>query len=147
MGEKIPSSIKERVIRDWLKGIPRNIIADNSGISYGSVTNIITQTRKDSIHDIDLLRAVSVILKERNLDLSFLATSIRLKSKFDELELSEGRIESFLEDIFIHCFQNQQDEKEFLSNISSVCYTASYFGIPVNKLSTYIEEKIKDESK
>ena len=93
-----------------------------------------------------MLRAVAVILKESNLDLAFFATSIRLKNKLDELKLSEGLIESFLEDISIHCFQNQIDEKEFLSNISTVCYTASYLDIPITNLSTYIENA-KGENK
>jgi len=54
MTGKIPLMIKERIMREWLEGLPRNIIADNNEISYGSVTNIIAQVRKERIRDIDL---------------------------------------------------------------------------------------------
>jgi hypothetical protein len=68
MGQKIPFAIKEKVIDTWLEAKPRNVIADEVDISYGSVSNIIAQTKRDSIKDIDLLRAVAVLLKKNNFD-------------------------------------------------------------------------------
>jgi len=59
MGQKIPFAIKEKVIDTWLEAKPRNVIADEVDISYGSVSNIIAQTKRDSIKDIDMLRAES----------------------------------------------------------------------------------------
>ena len=53
MGQKVPSAIKEKVINAWLEAKPRNIIADENDISYGSVTNIIAEVKKESIKDID----------------------------------------------------------------------------------------------
>jgi len=79
MGQKVPSAIKEKVINAWLEAKPRNIIADETEISYGSVTNIIAAVKRESIKDIDLLRAVAVLLKKNNLDLTYFASSIRLK--------------------------------------------------------------------
>ena len=62
MGQKVPSAIKKRVISAWLEAKPRNIIADELGISYGSVSNIIGQAKRDSIKDMNLLRTVAVLL-------------------------------------------------------------------------------------
>ncbi len=70
MGQKIPPAIKKRVISAWLKAKPRNIIADEIEISYGSVSNIIGQAKRESIKDMDLLRTVAVLLKRNNLDLT-----------------------------------------------------------------------------
>jgi len=39
-------------------------------ISYGSVSNIIGQAKRESIKDIDLLRTVAVLLKKNDLDLT-----------------------------------------------------------------------------
>jgi hypothetical protein len=79
MGQKVPSAIKKRVISAWLEGKPRNIIADEIEISYGSVSNIIAQAKRESIKDMDLLRTVAVLLKRNNLDLTQFASAIRLK--------------------------------------------------------------------
>jgi len=62
MGQKVPSAIKKRVISAWLEAKPRNIIADELEISYGSVSNIIGQAKRDSIKDMNLLRTVAVLL-------------------------------------------------------------------------------------
>ena len=70
MGQKVPYTIKKRVISAWLEAKPRNIIADEVEISYGSVSNIIGQAKRESIKDIDLLRTVAVLLKKNDLDLT-----------------------------------------------------------------------------
>ena len=80
-----------------------------------------------------MLKAVDIKLKEKNLDLSCFALSIRLQNKFEELKLTEVVVEAFLEKITIPCFQNEMDKKEFLIRISSGCYTDNYSGIPVSK--------------
>ena len=61
MGQKVPSAIKKRVISAWLEAKPCNI-ADELEISYGSVSNIIGQAKRDSIKDMNLLRTVAVLL-------------------------------------------------------------------------------------
>ena len=92
MGQKVPSTIKEQVIKDWLQAKPRNKIADSLAISAGSVTNIINEVKRDSIKDIDLLRAVAVLLKKNNLDLTHLALSIKLKNKLENYFLQPACI-------------------------------------------------------
>ena len=49
MGQKVPSAIKEKVINAWLEAKPRNIIADENEISYGSVTNIIAAVKEKAL--------------------------------------------------------------------------------------------------
>ena len=88
MGQKVPSAIKKRVISAWLEAKPRNIIADEVEISFGSVSNIIEQVKRESIKDIDLLRTVTVLLKRNDIDLTHFAASIRLKNKLKWFEFS-----------------------------------------------------------
>ena len=83
MGQKVPSAIKKRVISAWLEAKPRNIIADELEISYGSVSNIIVQAKRESIKDMDLLRTVAVLLKKNNLDLTRFASSLGLKNRLN----------------------------------------------------------------
>jgi len=144
MGQKVPYAIKKRVINAWLEAKPRNIIADEVEISYGSVSNIIGNVKRESIKDIDLLRTVSVLLKKNDLDLTQFASSIRLKNKLNGLKLTEMQADLFLENMAIHCFKEEIDPKEFLFQIYSVCSIADYLNISIMQLPDYLEEKIKE---
>lgn len=145
MGQKIPPAIKEKVISDWLQAKPRNAIADDLGISEGSVTNIIDEAKRESIKDIDLLRAVAVLLKKNNLDLTQFALSIKLKNKLDDLKIDEELADTFIEKAAIYCFQEEVDPYEFFSQIRHVCFICEYYGIPRHELPGFIENaKEKD---
>ena len=61
--------------------ISRDQIAKNNDIGAGTVSAIIKDAKQKEIPDIDLLREVSLLLKNEDLDLSVLADSIRLKNK------------------------------------------------------------------
>lgn len=145
MGQKIPPAIKEQVINDWLQAKPRNKIADHLAISYGSVTNIIDEAKKISIKDVDLLRAVAVLLKKNNLDLTHFALSIRLKNKLDDLQIDEELADTFIEKVAIYCFQEEVDPYEFFAQIRHVCFICEFYDIPRHELAGFIENaKEKD---
>lgn len=145
MGQKMSSAIKERVINEWLQAKPRNTIAFEMKISSGSVSNIIAEARQESIRDIDLLRDVAVLLKKNNIDLTQFAISVRLKSKLDNLQISETLAESFIEKAAIHCFREEVSSARFFSQISSICFVSKYYDIPLEELSMFIEKnKIKN---
>lgn len=146
MGQRIPSAIKEKVINDWLQAKSRNAIANDLGISDGSVTNIINEAKRESIKDIDLLRAVAVLLKKNNLDLTQFALSIKLKNKLDDLKIDEELADSFIEKAAIYCFQEEVDPYEFFSQIRHVCFICEYYDIPRHELPGFIENaKEKDK--
>jgi len=144
MAQRIPPTVKRKVIKEWLDGIPRNIIADNCEISCASVTNIISQTRNDETRDIDLLRQVALTLKKENISLTYFAHSIRLKHICDELNLSEDQIESLLDRISVHCIENGIEERNFVNRISEVCYVSEMLNIPIVALPEYLEEKAQN---
>jgi hypothetical protein len=87
MEPKVPKSIKERVIKQWLQGTSRDQIAEDNDIGAGTVSAIIKDTKQKDIPDIDLLREVALLLKNKDLDLVVLADSIRLKKKLDDMDL------------------------------------------------------------
>lgn len=41
----VPDTIKQNIIREWLEGIPRDVIGVNNGISVGVISAIITEAR------------------------------------------------------------------------------------------------------
>ncbi|HYX55312.1 MAG TPA: hypothetical protein VE818_04070, partial [Nitrososphaeraceae archaeon] len=70
---------------------------EDNDIGAGTVSAIIKDTKQKDIPDIDLLREVALLLKNKDLDLVVLADSIRLKKKLDDMDLSEDQIESLIE--------------------------------------------------
>jgi transcriptional regulator with XRE-family HTH domain len=137
---KVPQSIKQRVIKQWLQGISRDQIAKDNGIGTGTVSAIIKDAKKD-IPDIDLLREVALVLKSNDLDLSIFASSIRLKKKLDDMDLSEDQIESLIEICNIHCFKRGLTAEEFVNIINKAVALSQNLGMPVDQLANYILEQ------
>src|SRR5918995_7468351 len=101
MKQKIPKSVRERVIKQWLQSMSRDEIAKDNDIGAGTVSAIIKDA-KEEIPDIDLLREAVLILKKNDFDLSVFACSIRLKNKLNGMDLNEDQVESFIENIIIY---------------------------------------------
>ena len=119
MKPNIPKSIKQRVIKQWLLGMSRDQIAKDNDIGAGTVTAIIKDAKQE-ISDIDLLRAVALVLKKYDLNLSVFAPSIRIKNKLDEMGLNEDQVETLIENINIHCFKHGLTGEEFLNIVNYV---------------------------
>jgi hypothetical protein len=176
---KVPFRIRKQVIRQWLSGEPRDQIAKDNEIGNGTVSAIIKQAEMeqeyngygngygngndedynvdndgDSDHDnfeFDLIRQLAVRLKRKGLGVNSFASSVRLSSKLEKKGLNEEQIDSFIENIDIHCFKQDLKPKEFIITIDSVSSLSSTLAIPVHILPQYITqghkrlEKIKQE--
>jgi transcriptional regulator with XRE-family HTH domain len=141
MEPRVPKSIKQQVIKQWLQGTSRDQIAKDNGIGAGTVSAIIKDAKQKDIPDIDLLREVALLLKNEDLDLSVLADSIRLKNKIDEMDLSEDLVESFIENINIHCFKRGMKAEEFINIINKVSVLSEKLGMPLDQLPNYLIQK------
>jgi transcriptional regulator with XRE-family HTH domain len=138
MEAKIPKSIREQVIKQWLQGTSRDQIAKDNDIGAGTVSSIIKNIKQKDNPDIDLLRGVAILLKKEELDLDVFACSIRIKKKMDEMGINEDHIESLIENINIHCFKRGLTAEEFVNTINKVSASSENLGMPVDQLSRYI---------
>ena len=150
MGIQTPYSVKLKVIEGWVQGISRDKIALDNDIGAGTVTGIIQQFKID-IPDLDLMRELALKIKKENLDLNYFASAVRLKKVLDRLEMTEENVESFLEEINIHCFKKNINKKEFILKIDEVwkiskSLDVSIFNIPshIQKLTKYLAELEKE---
>ena len=139
MKPKVPKSIRERVIKQWLLGMSRDQIAKDNDIGTGTVSAIIKDAKQE-IPDIDLLREVALVLKKEDLDLSLFASSIRLQKRLEQMDLNEDQIESLIETINIHCFKRGLSAEEFANIINKVVALSQILGIPVDQLPHYIRQ-------
>jgi hypothetical protein len=83
MGGKIPREIRLQVIRKWLEGKSRDLIAYQVNIGAGTVSGIIKEFRRGDF-DADLLREVALNLKDRGLDIQSFAPLVRLRHVLEE---------------------------------------------------------------
>ena len=83
MGGKIPREIRLQVIRKWLEGESRDLIAYQLHIGAGTVSGIIKEFRREDF-DADLLRQVALNLKDRGLDVQSFAPLVRLRHVLEE---------------------------------------------------------------
>jgi hypothetical protein len=140
LGSKTPPSIKKEVIRLWLKGLPRDQIANEVGIGAGTVSCIIKECRQND-PDFDLLREVAVIIKNEGMDLNLVSSSIRLKRELEVNGLNEEQIESLIEKIQVHCFKRGLDVGEFINRIFKISNISNNLDVPIDGLPEYVSQK------
>ena len=68
----------------------------------------------------DLIRDLALQLKKEHLDINYFASSVRLKKILDRFELTEEKIEEFLEDMAIYCIKQQINPKDFILKMSII---------------------------
>jgi hypothetical protein len=57
-----------------------------------------------------------------------LAGSIRLKKKIDDMDLNEDQIESFIENINVHCFKRGVKAEEFVNTTNKIVSLSQNLG-------------------
>jgi hypothetical protein len=143
LGKRIPNEIKNKVLDSWLFGIPSNVIATCNGIGYGSVFRII-ESFKSKIPDLDVLRAVAVMIKQEGLSLNDVTSGIRIKIFLEQMGSSEIEMERLLTEIDIHSFKTNQTFSNFVKEIHEIHLFASGLGISIHEVYDYVEHKKKE---
>ena len=140
MKTKVPKSIKQQVIKQWLLGMSRDEIAKDNDIEAGTVSAIVKDAKQE-IPDIDLLREVALVLKKYGLDLSVLAPSIRIKNKLDKMGVNEDQIDSLIDNANTHCFKRSLTGEEYFNNVDKVCALSDNLEMPLDELPNYITQQ------
>lgn len=139
MGGKIPRNLKTKVIRQWLHGLTREIIAKEGDIGAGTVTAIIQDARRqEEYNDIDLLRPVSVKLKEEGLELPLLGFAIRLRMIMQENGITEEQIELIVQGFATQCLRHNISLDKLFQSGREALYLEEKFGVSVEKIPEYI---------
>jgi hypothetical protein len=139
LGGKISRNIKVKVIRHWLDGLTRERIAEKEDIGAGSVTGIIQEARKEEeYNDIDLLREVSVRLKETGIGLPLLAFAIRLKRIMEDSDINEDQIEPIIQDFATYSLRYKIPYDTIIKIGREALYLEQKYGVPIERIPEYI---------
>jgi len=137
----IPSFIKIKVLKLWILGIPRDMVAHSLGIGTGSVSRILRDIKLYDIPDLDLLREIGKILREHGLGMNDFIDTIRLNGYLSNMGISTEQVEILLEKIHIQSYRNGEDIEKFLQNVLTICNAAAASGISVSELCRILHRK------
>jgi len=144
LGGKIPRNIKEKAIRQWLDGLTRENIRKENGIGAGTVTGVIQEARKqEEYQDIDLLRQVSMKLKEAGVELPLIAFAIRLQRIMEENGINEDQIEPIIQDFAAYGLIHNVSYDAIIKSGREALYLEEKFGVFIEKIPEYIIEAKK----
>jgi hypothetical protein len=141
LGGKIPRNIKEKVIRQWLDGMTRETIHKENGIATGKVTAIIQEAKKqEEYQDIDLLRQVSLKLKEEGIELPLLGFAIRLNRIMEENDINEDQIEPIVQEFANYRLRHNISIDKVIQIGREALYLEEKYDIPVEKIPELITQ-------
>jgi uncharacterized protein (UPF0335 family) len=144
MPSQIDEVIRRKVIQQWINGFPRDKIASDLQIGAGSVTNIVSDFKKNlQGSDIDSVRELSVEAKRQGLSVRDLAQHIRLRNYFIKSGASEEKVESFITNVST---ADVPPDKiiELVNQLHDISKSES---IPLDQLPSYIERKLEEKQK
>ncbi|MFL6366762.1 MAG: hypothetical protein ACJ719_16360, partial [Nitrososphaeraceae archaeon] len=106
MQGKLPDHIRSLVIKQWLEGMQRDLIAANNGLSAGGVTNIVNDFRRGlGSAVVDDLRELGVTFRKVGITPAQCALGFRVAmmivAKLGVKE--EEELESFILDVYNRC--------------------------------------------
>ncbi|HYX54779.1 MAG TPA: helix-turn-helix domain-containing protein [Nitrososphaeraceae archaeon] len=140
MGIHLPENTRQTVIRLWLEGKSRKHIALISGVSEGTVSNIIDEWRqKLGDGDAEALRELAINMKRIGIDAVQCAQGYRISSIMRKLGINENQFKFFINEVYEYCQRFGLTAENIASNLLAVIKLSK--DIPFSKIPGYIEEK------
>ena len=94
---QLDTSIKRKVIQQWLSGCPLDKIASDNDIGEGTVSSIVSNYKIGlETSEFDSARELSIELRKQGLNWSDLASHFRLYNYFRKSGAAEEDVESFI---------------------------------------------------
>ena len=144
MHTKLPNNLKSLVIQQWLKGVQRDKIAGDNGLSAGAVTNIVNEWRDAlGFSAADDLRELAVTLRKIGITAAQCAAGFRVAMMMSRLGVIENSFESFLADVYKRCNNlglTPESIASYLRNLIEFSKT-----VPFSQISEFIQQKVEEK--
>ena len=146
--KQIDLNTKLRVIRLFLNGLSFDDIARQTGVSKGSVVNIIDEFRDgelpippDMAEYTDTLRQIAVDLKKQNTGITQTKSCLKLDGKLKEMGVSNEEVESWL-DICQSIALPTVSSNEFVNAALELAQLSAASGLSYGDLLTEYNSKV-----
>ena len=144
MPTKHPESIKSAVIQQWLEGKPRDLIAVDTGLSSGAVTNIIDEWRQNlGIPIANDLRELAVALKKIGITANQCAAGFRIAMILIKCGVGENEFLSFVSQIYDGCKKLDLSPEKIISHLKDLLHFSE--SMSLSQISGYIEQKASEK--
>jgi hypothetical protein len=144
----IPNPTKSLVIQQWLRGMQRDVIARNNGLSAGTVTNTVNQWRRGlGVPTADELRELATSFRKVGITPAGCALGFRVGMIMVKLGVKEDEFESFISDVYNRCNNLGLSSENVASYIKDLLEFSKSNIIPLSKMSDYIAQKAEEKKK
>jgi len=143
--EKLTAKKKLSVLMSYFRGLSYDEIAAKSGVSKGTVANIIADLKAgnfpeagDAGEQIELLRDLSLDLRRSNLSPGQCGTGLMLLSRISECGLDAADMNRW--PMILKSVPNQEDAKEFVRLVYSIQEVQKRTGLDLEALDVKVHE-------
>jgi len=143
--ERLTAKKKLAVVRLYLSGLSYDEIAARSGVSKGTVANVVAELKAGKIPEaadtgehIELLRELSLDLKRSNLTPGQCAIGLILLTRISECGLDPADIDRW--PTILKAVRNEDDAKEFVRLIYNIQEVQQRSGLSIEALDKKVHE-------
>jgi hypothetical protein len=143
------------VIKQWLEGVKRDMIAANNGLSAGAVTNVVNDFRRGLGYAVvDDLRELGVTFRKVGITPAQCALGFRVAMIIvAKLGVKEEELESFILDVYNRCIDLGLSPDNIALHIKDLTEFSKTNGtnnnriLPLSQISEFIQQKADEKKK
>ena len=144
----LPNAMKSLVIQQWLRGIQRDVIALDSGLGAGTVTNTVKEWRRGlGVPTADEFRELATSFRKLGITPAQCALGFRVAMIMKRLGVKEDEFESFILDGYNRCIDLGVSPENIASHLRDLMEFSQSNIMPLSKISDYIEQKAEEKKK
>lgn len=147
--EKLTARKKLSVVRFYLSGLSYDDIASRTGVSKGTVANVVAELKAGSFPEaadvgeqVEVLRELSLDLKRSRLSPGQCATGLVLLNRINELGLEPADIDRW--PLILKSVSGEDDAKEFVRLVYSLQKVQQRSGLSLEALDSKVRELEKE---
>jgi hypothetical protein len=141
MQPRVTQAVKTTVIEDWLRGLSRDAIAANHGLSVGTVTNTIREWRLGLDEAVaDELRELALALKKIRITAPRCAEGARVASMMTNLGIHENDFYSFMSETYDRCIKSGLQPERIEHNLKQMLDLSK--AVPWEQIPDHIEQQV-----
>jgi len=142
----IPPQLKLEIIKSYLNGFTYRQISKESGISIGTVTNVIESLQSEK-QEFEELKLLSQTLKSNGLPLSKIFEVVHFLLWLKRYDIKLGFVINMLHHMNTESFRFDINIENFFHRLCSLLIYEKTIGIKIEDLMYLIEDKIGEKQK
>jgi DNA repair exonuclease SbcCD ATPase subunit len=143
----LPNAMQSLVIQQWLLGMQRDVIAHDTGLGAGTVTNTVNEWRRGlGVPTADELRELATSFRKVGITPAQCALGFRVAMIMERLGVKEDDFERFILDGYNRCTDLGVSPEKIASHLKDLLEFSNSRVVPLPQISEYIKEK-EDEKK